>query len=373
MTINQFITSGYAGPQYFYGREQETQDLLDMLQNGNNLALISPRRLGKTDLLRHCFSQPQIQQRYYTFIIDIYSTNSMAEMAARMGKTVLEVLKAKGRKAWESFLNIVTSIKASISFDSMGAPSWNIGIGDITNPTATLDEIFRYLQQADRRCLVAIDEFQQILKYGDQQVEAALRTHIQYCSNAQFVFSGSQRHLMGSIFTSPARPFYQSVTIINLEPIHLDKYIKFCQRQFGLENKTIDTQVIERVYRMFDGITFYMQKVMNILYMRTPHQRHCSLEDLQPAIDFIIDFSANTYEDLMYQLPEKQHLVLSAISHEGSARQITSGSFAKKYGLNSASSVNSAVKALLDKDLVTQHRGAYQVYDKFLALWLNRQ
>lgn len=371
--INPFITSGYVSSEYFCDRVQETQDILELLQNGNNLALISPRRLGKTDLLRHCFSQPQIQERYYTFIIDIYSTNSLAEMADRMGKCVLETLKPKGRKVWESFLNVVTSIRSSITFDSMGMPSWSIGIGDISNPATTLDEIFLYLQQADRPCLVAIDEFQQILKYGDAQVEAALRTHIQYCSNAHFVFSGSQRHLMGSIFTSPARPFYQSVTIINLAPIALSKYVEFCQRQFAMGNRAVDVQVVEELYNRFDGVTFYLQKVMNILYMRTPEGGYCTIEDLQPAIDFIINFSASTYEDLMYQLPEKQNLVLRAISREGVASQITSGAFVKKHGLVSVSSVNSAVKALLDKDLVTQDHGRYQVYDKFLALWLNRQ
>lgn len=85
-------------------------------------------------------------------------------MADRMGKTILESLKPKGRKVWESFLNVVTSVKQSISFDSFGMPSWNLGIGDIANPHTTLDEIFHYLRQADRPCLVAIDEFQQILK-----------------------------------------------------------------------------------------------------------------------------------------------------------------------------------------------------------------
>lgn len=84
----------------------------------------------------------------------------------------------------------------------------DVSVGEIVNPNNTLDEIFRYLQQADKRCLVAIDEFQQILKYSDTKVEAALRTYVQYCSNANFIFMGSQRHLMGAMFISPNRPFY---------------------------------------------------------------------------------------------------------------------------------------------------------------------
>ena len=111
---------------------------------------------------------------------------------------------------------------------------------------------------------------------------------------------------------------------------------------------------------------------MNVLFMRTAEAGHCSMAELQPAIDYIIDFTQPTYEDLMYQLPEKQSLVLKAISKEGKARQITSGKFAKRHGIVSSSAVQSAVKALLDKDLITQEKGTYQVYDKFLEIWLRR-
>lgn len=371
--INPFVTNGYAGPAYFCDRVQETKDITALLRNGNNIALISPRRYGKTDLIRHCFEQDAIKKHYYTFIIDIYSTKSLSEMVNKMGRTILEVLKPKGKRHWESFLNVVHSLKAGITYDAMGQPSWNVSVGDIVNPNNTLDEIFHYLQQADKPCLVAIDEFQQILKYNDTNVEAALRTYVQYCSNAHFVFMGSQRHLMGAMFVSPSRPFYQSVTVMNLKLIEFEKYWTFCKKHFDQAGKCIDKAVVKQLYEEFEGVTFYLQKVMNVLFMRTVEGGHCNVSDLQPAVDYIVDFTSLTYEDLMYQLPEKQSLVLKAICEEGKARQITSGKFAKRYGLVSPSAVKSAVVALLDKDLITQEKDVYQVYDKFLELWLKRQ
>lgn len=371
--INPFVTSGYAGAEYFCDRVQETKDITAWLRNGNNLALISPRRYGKTDLIRHCFAQEEMKERYYTFIIDIYSTKSLSEMVNKMGRTILEALKPKGKRHWELFLSVVRSLKTGITYDAMGQPSWNVSVGDIANPNNTLDEIFHYLQQADKPCLVAIDEFQQILKYGDTNVEAALRTYVQYCSNANFVFMGSQRHLMGSMFVSPNRPFYQSVTVMNLGLIEMEKYWEFCRTHFEKAGKTIDKDVVEALYARFEGVTFYLQKVMNVLFMRTGECEHCGLEELQPAIDYIVDFTRPTYEDLMYQLPEKQSLVLKAIADEGKVRQITSGKFAKQKGLVSPSAVKSAVNALLDKDLITQEKGAYQVYDKFLEIWLRKE
>ncbi|MBR0304840.1 MAG: ATP-binding protein [Bacteroidales bacterium] len=371
--INPFVTNGYAGSAYFCDRVNETKDITSLLRNGNNIALISPRRYGKTDLIRHCFDQQEIKNQYYTFIIDIYSTKSLSDMVNKMGRAILDVLKPKGKKHWETFLNIVHSIKAGISFDAMGQPSWDVSVGDISNPNNTLDEIFHYLQQADRHCFVAIDEFQQILKYGDTNVEAALRTYVQYCSNANFVFMGSQRHLMGAMFVSPNRPFYQSVAVMNLNLIDLDKYWEFGRMHFEKAGKSIDKALVEQLYARFEGVTFYLQKVMNVLYMRTSEGGHCGVEDLQPAIDYIVDFTQSTYEDLMYQLPEKQSLVLKAIADDGKVSQITSGKFSKRHGLPSPSAVKSAVNALLDKDLITQTKGVYQVYDKFLEIWLQRQ
>ena len=80
--INPFVTNGYVGAEYFCDRVQETSDIVSLLRNGNNLALISPRRYGTTDLIRHCFDQEEIKDKYYTFIIDIYSMKSLAEMVS---------------------------------------------------------------------------------------------------------------------------------------------------------------------------------------------------------------------------------------------------------------------------------------------------
>ena len=368
--INPFITTGYAGAAYFCDREQETADITRMLVNGNNVALISPRRYGKTNLIRHCFAQPEIAEKYYTFVIDIYSTKSVADLVHRLGLSILEALKPLGRKAWEKFITVLSSVRSGISYDISGNPSWMMSIGDITTPTTTLEEIFYYLEHADKPCIVAIDEFQQITHYGDERIEATLRTHVQQCTNTHFIFSGSQRHLMGQMFTSPARPFYQSVSIYNLPLLPEDKYVEFCVRLFEEYGKHLSQDVPHALYERFGGVTYYMQRVMNELFSRSLTDGICTAENIEEAIHYIILTSASTYEDLMYQLPEKQSLVLRAIAKEGKAQNLTSGKFIKRHGLLSASSVKSAVPALLDKGLITSDKGVYQVYDKFLEIWL---
>ena len=370
--INPFITSGYISAEYFCDRIIETATLTRYITNGNNVALISPRRLGKTGLIEHCFHQKQIKEAYHTFLIDIYATKNLQEFVFELGKGILNGLKPLGRKAWEVFLKSLSSLRTSISFDFSGNPSWNLEMGDIKTPTITLDEIFHYLEQADKPCLISIDEFQVIAKYPESDVEATLRTHIQHCSNAKFIYAGSQRHMMGEIFTSPSRPFYQSTAIMELSPIDIDIYTEFIKKHFTENKKIITEETVQEVYQRFEGITWYIQFLANSLYAITAEGEECTVDKVNTAVDNILAQLNFTYSSLLFQLPPKQKEVLIAICKEGKAREITSSKFLKTYKLT-ASSVQGAIKGLLDKDFVTNELGVYSIYDKFFDIWLKKQ
>lgn len=367
---NPFVTNGYAGAEYFCDRVQETEILRELLVNENNIALISPRRIGKTDLIWHVFDDPGIQKNYHCFVVDIYATKNLGDFVNMLGKALVDELRPKGRKAWEKFVNMVASLRSEISFDISGLPVWGVGLGSIKNPTVTLDEIFAYLGKADKPCLVAIDEFQQITRYGDETIEATIRTYVQRCTNAHFIFSGSQRHMMNGMFTSPSRPFYQAVTIINLQPLDLVVYTDFCVNKFEKAGKHLDKAVVALLYERFEAVTSYMHRVMNVLFSRTDTGATCDVSMVDEAVEFIIRLSSDTYESLFYQMPEKQRSLFLAIAREGKAKEVTSGAFIKRNKLNSASSVSSALKGLLDKDFITEDKNVYSVYDQFFALWL---
>ena len=367
---NPFLTFGYVSPDLFCDRVEETNRIISLLTNGNNVALISPRRMGKTGLLHHCFAQSELKDKYHTFLIDIYSARSLKEMVYAMGREILNVLKPKGKKAFERFVNIVTSLRSGISYDAAGIPSWNLEVGDIKTPDFTLDEIFNYLENADKRCIVAIDEFQSVKRFPEDNIEAILRTYIQRCKNTWFIFSGSQRSMMSVIFNSPSRPFYQSVSLMSLKAIALPSYSKFIQDHFNRQGKEIEQRVIETVYQQFDGVTWYIQKLMNELFASTKENETCHIDKLQPTIQHIINEQEEGYKELLFRTPAKQKELLLAISKEGKASQITGGKFVKNHKLTSASSVQKAAKSLIEQQLLTHELGVYEIYDKFFALWL---
>jgi AAA+ ATPase superfamily predicted ATPase len=206
---NPFITNAYVSEEYFCDRKKESKEIVKTISNGNNLAIISPRRMGKTGLIQHYFHQDEIKEQYYCFFIDIYATNNLREFVFKLGKEIFETLKPKGSKFIEGFFSIISSLRPAFKLDTLsGTPTFDIGIGEIQAPSITLEQIFSYLENADQPCIIAIDEFQQIANYKENNIEALLRTHIQHCKNSSFIFAGSQRHLMGNIFFTHSRPFY---------------------------------------------------------------------------------------------------------------------------------------------------------------------
>lgn len=372
MIENPFITYGYESAEYFCDREAEAEQLMSLLVNGNHTALISPRRMGKTGLIRHCFANPRLSEHYYTFLIDIYATKTLQDMVYQLGHGIVRRLKPRGQAAIDKFLQVVTSLRTGISFDGQGNASWNLGIGDIKSPVFTLEEIFSYLQSAERPCIVAIDEFQTISQYPESNVEAMLRTYVQQCRNAVFVFSGSQQSMMSEMFSSPARPFYQSVSLMFLKPVPLEAYEVFAKKHFLDYGKDIADGVVSTIYERFDGITWYIQKMLNQLFAITPKGYTVSLADIDKAESQIVHQNEEAYKDMLFQLTTKQRDLFIAISKEGKASQITGSSFLKRHHLPSASSVQKAASILLAKQLLTHYQGVYELYDKFMATWLRK-
>ena len=368
---NPFVVGKYISDHYFCDREQETQFLTKQLENGRNVALISSRRIGKSGLIHHLFNQSAIKEQYYVFFVDLYATNSLAELVYALGKEIYEQLKPIKTQWKEKFFQIVSSFRVGFKLDAMtGSPTFDIGLGDIQAPLTTLDEIFRYIDEADKPCMIAIDEFQQISEYTEKNVEAFLRTKIQQCKKGQFIFAGSKRHMMSQMFLSSSKPFYQSAVTMGLEPIPLKAYTQFVKDLFAEYNKDIKEEVVETVWKRYEGFTWYVQMMMNELFVLTPDGGICTTDSIETAWKNVVLSQEMGYRETMNRLAPKQKIVLQAIAKEGNARNITSAQYIQKYHLNSASSVQAAVKSLLKNEMVTYEEGCYRLSDFFFAEWL---
>lgn len=368
---NPFVYEGYEGPNYFCDRTEETEKVISHLQNGRNLTLVSPRKIGKTGLIKHVFHQlKQDHEDVVCIYVDIFHTQNQYELVQTLGRAIVEERLLGSRGSMEKVLKFFSMWRPTITSDPItGMPTVSVSI-ERTQTEYTLKSIFEYLERSEREVYVAIDEFQTITNYPEKGTEALLRSFIQFVHHAHFIYAGSRQHLLYEMFGSPQRPFYQSTAILSLLPLHEDIYYDFAASFFKTRNGDFSADVFRQLYKQFNGYTWYMQSVLNRLY---EHERSVTdYQQVNEAILSILADKASQYETFMMFLTDNQKSLLKAVALEGLVAQPQSLAFAMKHGLPSASSIKKALEVLKGKDVLYQTTEGYIVYDRFLDLWLKR-
>ena len=374
---NPFYITGIIPEPYFCDREKETAWMVRTLENKAHILLTSPRRMGKTQLIRHVFEQPSIKDNYYTFYTDIYPTTSLHELVLFLSKEIYSVLVPKGKAVLDKFLAGLHSLAGSLGYDpTTSTPTFDVKLGDIHSPELTLEEIFRYLEQADKPCIFAIDEFQQIANYPEKNVEATLRTHIQKMSNCLFIYAGSNRHILENMFNSSAQPFYNSAEQLYLDCIPKEVYTGFAKEQFAKAGRRITPEAASHAYDLFEGHTYYVHNVLHNAFAYIDSDKDVDEDDIDKTLSDIIEEKGRSFASVMNQLNYQQKETLIAIAKERKAIGVTSVAFVKKHTLKSPSSVQYAINTLLDKQLLTyqseERTKIYSVADRFLEMWICR-
>ena len=374
---NPFFITGIIPEPYFCDREKETQQLVRIIENKAHILLTSARRMGKTQLIYRVYEQPAIKTAFHTFYVDIFPTTSLHEMVLFLSKEIYSKLVPKGKKALKFFLSTIKSLTGSLGYDpATGTPSFDVKLGDIHNPELTLQEIFNYLEKADKPCIFAIDEFQQITNYPEKNVEALLRTYIQRMNNCLFIFAGSNRHILENMFNSTARPFYNSTEQFHLERIPKEIYTTFAIQQIIDAGKAITPEAASLAYDLFEGHTYYVHHILHNAFANANPQKTMDEEDIRNALEELLEARDRSFSNTMNRLNYKQKETLVAIAKEGKACGVTSVAFVKKHALKSASSVQYAISTLLEDQLLTYEDDGrtkiYSVTDRFLGYWIRK-
>lgn len=362
---NPFLVFGYINPNYFCDREEETKKLISSLRNGRIVTLMSPRRIGKTGLIKNVFYHIEAENPDTAcFYVDIFPTNNLSDFVHLLAKSIMGKLDTFTQKA----LNFLKSCRLVFSSDPInGAPQATIDFQP-SQAENTLHEIFVYLEQSGKECFIAIDEFQQITEYPEKGTEALLRSYIQFMPHVHFIFSGSKQHLMNDIFSSPKRPFYRITEKMNLDAIPSDSYYHFAEEWMKKGGKSLPADVFDELYQRFEGHTWFMQYVLNKLYEQPSKDITSTI--VNRCIADIVQTETDTYQQQYNMLTDNQKSLLRAIAAEGRVASINASAFINRYQLKGTSSVNTALKSLIANEFVFQSPQGYQVYDRFMALWL---
>jgi len=365
-TRNPFVIYGYEGPKTFCDRKVETEKLKAAIENGRNVTLLAERRIGKTGLVRHLFEGLRQEGRWTTVYVDIFATSCLVEFTKQLAAAVVGSMDSRLDKAISAASRFFRSFRPEITVDAAtGSPSFSFGL-DPRNVEATLKECFDYLG-SHGDCVVAIDEFQQIGTYPETGTEALLRSYVQFLPQTRFIFVGSRHHMMMEMFASAKRPFFNSTQTLPLERIDKEVYFEFARKLMSpacdLARETFD-----RVYAMFDGITWYVQAVMNRMYERGS----ASLDDIGSVVDDLLHEKDWEYAALLKSLPGGSSRLLKAVARAGKAKLVTSADFMAANSLRGSSSVHLALGKLLEDELLYDTDDGYVVYDRLFGFWLAR-
>lgn len=371
--LSPFPVTGYSGPEYFCDRAKETEKIIGALQGKRNLTLFSLRRIGKTGLIQHVFNRLSKKKNMITIYVDLLHSQSLGDFINELSTAIIQAVPERSSFG-KGFLKLIKSLRPVITYDQLtGQPQVSIEISNAREKENTLHTLIGFLNSRIENIVIALDEFQQISNYPETNTEAFLRGEIQKLKNTSFIFSGSQQHLLISMFTEAKRPFFASTQILKLEKIDPDVYAGFIMKKFARINNVSKSDI----YKILDWTkchTFYTQFVCNRLYLIVKEKGKVDINALFYEILKESEPVFFHYRDL---LTAAQWQLLLAVAKKGRLYKPLAKDFIEKNKLGIPASVRRSLEALLSKEMVykevdTAGESFYEVYDVFLSRWLER-
>ncbi len=365
-----FPVTGYYGPSYFCDREDETKKLLGNIIGGQSTILTAQRRIGKTSLIYHVLSK--LPSGIRGIYLDILPTENMNDFLNELASAAVRNISEKrgiGRKTWD----FIKSLRPSVSFDMLtGSPqvSFTLKGQEVNNQ---IQAIFEFLEKQDEKFVIAIDEFQQILKYPEKNTDAWLRTMIQKTRNVVFIFSGSEQHLINELFTVPAKPFYNSAVMLSIKKIDSKKYSAFIKRKFASFKMVITDPVIDQIIDWTDGHTYYVQLLCSRVFMSGTVEINEKIWK-EEAYRLLTE-QETVFFNYRGMLTFPQWSMLKAIALEGELFEPTANEFVAKHSLGSPSTVLRSLQALLRMELIyfdynSEGKKYFKINDLLFRRWV---
>jgi hypothetical protein len=326
--------------------------------------------MGKTGLIMNVGEKLKADN-YHLIYLDVLGTDNLNTFINMFGSAIFKLKEPLAKKIPRLFSAFLKSLRPTVNYDALtGMPSLAFAIDSSEKAILTLEEIFGYLQKISEKIpvVVAIDEFQQISEYPESNVEAILRKNVQFLSDVQFIFSGSNKHILQSMFTNAKRPFYQSTQMFHLEEIADEAYTNFIAHHFNASKKQISAQAIEYILQVTRRHTYYVQYCCNRIF--ASGKRKIEKQDAEAEFKKLLLENESYYFEYRNLITTQQWNLLIALAKENGIKEINSGEFLKRYNLSNAASVKRGVEALLKKELICSLDAKYYVYDVFLAQWL---
>lgn len=357
----------------FTDRELETKRLQLNFENGMNSILISPRRIGKTSLVKKVKSLTEGKDRIVVFM-DIYKCRSEYEFYEKFASSVIQATSTKMDQMVRTAKEFIMSITPRITYSPDPGTEYTLSLG-ITPKTNTPEEILdlpeRIAQKKGIQMVVCIDEFQQIGEMPDSlTIQKTIRSVWQHHRNVCYCLFGSKQHLMNNLFYSRKMPFYQFGDMFFLKKIPTEKWVPFITSRFKDAGKQISEKLAERICQTVDNYSSYVQQLAwNVLVVSDSIVTEQSFQEgleatFAQVTPFFVELTANL---TTYQL-NLLRAICTGFHEDFGKKDVTS-----QYDLGSRSNLVKLKKALIEREIIEQTEDGLFISDPLFERWFKRE
>lgn len=373
MENKPFVFGVAASGNNFTDRKSETARLLTNFRSGVNTVLISPRRWGKTSLVRKVCRLAQTDELKIVYL-DIFSCRSDADFYDAFASAVLKQTSTKVEEWMENIRQFLSRISPKISLGADPAADFSLSL-ELTPKREGIDEILqlpeKIAEKKGCRIVVCIDEFQQIGEFKDSKTfQKRLRSVWQLQKHVSYCLFGSKKHLMNELFERKSLPFYKFGDAIYLQKIATADWVGYIRSRFEATGKSIPAELAEEICRRVDNHSSYVQQLAWLVWTRTG--KETTRQELEAAFQDIIDQNTPLFEKQTESLTSFQMNFLRAII-DGVHSEFTTQEVMRKYQLGSSANVSIIKRALIKKELIEIDKRKAVIPDPIMKVWLQRE
>lgn len=370
--INPFIFRELPTDAPFCDRQKELADLEGYAEGRANVVIFSPRRFGKTSLVRRV-QQKLSEKGYVTLFADFFGVTSLEDVCARLARSVFEVTRRED-SLFKKTIRLIQSFRPVLKPDIDGSISLTV------EPTSQnksgldalediLSSLKKFEEQVTQKIHFVLDEFQEIVTLKQsKQAEGILRSHIQRHSFSYF-FVGSRRRVLLGIFNEEKRPFFQSAINYEIKSLPSDDLVSFLVKMFESGQKKCSEDCSKKIASLVSCHPYYTQKLSFLIYESAGEA--IEEPDIQKGYHQLLQSEKPVFEAILQGLAPKQIALLQAISEEPS-NSLFSIDYMKRHRLGSSGGIQGALKRLSLLDLIERKESKiWTVVDPIFGRWLS--
>jgi uncharacterized protein len=373
---NPFLFGTLALDEAFTDRDRERDELASDVRNGQDVVVFAPRRYGKSSLI-WATMRALAKDGVLVAHVDLMTTPTKERLAAALASAIYEYMASPLDRVWEKasapFRRL--RVQPAMSLDPQtGAVGFSFAAArEPTDIDATIRQLLELPAElaADRgrRVALVFDEFQEVVEI-DPHLPRLMRAVFQQQREVAHVYLGSRRHVMERIFNDRNEPFWRSAKVMELDLIPTDEFSRFLAERLEATGRRADPSAISSLLALTGGHPYATQQLAYFLWEQTPEGVAASEDRLAAAVDAVLRSEHSYFTLLWEEASTVQRLVLQALAREPGHPQ--SQSYRRHHDLPSAASVQKALRALTEREIVAGERGAYRIVLPFLAEWLRR-